>query len=182
MQAEYSLTDDDLMALGRFQIAHSPVVQERFRTRRWLYPAGLAILALGTYIVGGSPVLSLILLGLALLAFLLFPRYFDWIVERSIQRAVKRDSTPSSLARRRLIVTPEGLQQAQENNESSVTWAMVDSIDSGPAHTFISIDGTYSVVIPRARIEDGSYDAFVKHLHEAYKASLDAAQNNEQKE
>ena len=114
MQVEYSLTEDDLMALGRFQIAHSPVVQERFRTRRWLYPAGLAILAIGTYVLQGGLLLLIILLVLALLAYLFYPRYFDWIVERSIRRAVKRDMRLSSIARRTLRLTPEGLQQAQE--------------------------------------------------------------------
>jgi len=166
MEIEFSLKEADLVALARHQIRHSPVVEERIRKRRWFYPIAFGMLALGIYLISQQWLFPTLLIAVSILSYIFFPQYFEWMVERRLERIVERGKTSSSLARRKLRVTAEGLEQIMENAESKVTWPLINAIDTTSTHTFVSIEGTYSVVIPKDNLESGSHDEFVARMRE----------------
>jgi len=147
--------------LARFQVNRSPVARRRFRVRWFGYTLGFSLLGLGAYLAFSNAILLLSFGSLAVLSFVIYPLYYRWMMEKSIQRVVHRQATPSSFAERTLRATPEGLEQIQVGSESKVSWKLVDDVQVIPTHAFISVDGAFSVVIPRMRLEEAQFDAFL---------------------
>ncbi len=166
MEVEYELDETDLVTLARFQINRSPIVRRRFYIRWFGYILGFSLFGLGTYLAFSSTVLLLSFGSLAVLSFVAYPFYFRWAVERRIHQIVHERATPSSFAKRILRATPGGLEQVMETSESNVKWELVNEIEVTPTHAFISIDGTFSVVIPRLRLGESQFHGFLDTIRQ----------------
>jgi hypothetical protein len=149
MELEYTPQEQDLVALAAYQIATSPDIQQRLRRAHLLYVIGFSMLAVGAYAVVPYPVVSVCFAALAILSLVAYPAF------------VRRKATPASFASRKLRALPEGLEQISEYSQSKVTWHMVHAVFEDSSHTFIAVDGTYSIVIPRERIAPDEYKAFM---------------------
>lgn len=171
MEIEYSLQETDLIVFAQFQIDHSPTAARRHRTRRWGYMIGFSLMAIGIYLFSSQLILPMVFAALAILSFILYPFFARWLNQRNSIRIVRERATPASYARRKLRATDEGLEQISENAESKAKWRLVDGIVVTPTHTFISLDGAYSVVIPGSQIEADAYEELVsiirQHLENA---------------
>jgi len=58
-----------------------------------------------------------------------------------------------------------------EDSESFVKWTLADDVVVTPTHVFISIDGTYSVVIPKACLGEELFDAFLNQVQQHKKSA-----------
>jgi hypothetical protein len=169
MEIEYALDETDLIALARFQVDRSPTVRRRFYIQ-WLgYVLGFILLGLGTYLAFSSTILLFSFGSLAVVSFVVYPFYFRWAGERRIRQIVHERVTPSSLAKRVLRATPEGLEQIMGTSESKVKWELVNGIEVIPTHAFISIDGTFSIVIPRLRLGESQFQGFLDTIRQHMK-------------
>jgi hypothetical protein len=164
MEIEYSLDKKDLMALAQHQIDHSPVMKRRGQNRRWIYPFGFSLMAAGTYMIYREMILPIFFIALSIFSYIFFPIYYKWLVQTRVGRIVSEQMKPSSLAPRKLSATPEGLEQVMESAESKIKWSLIDRIDTTPAHTFISIEGTYLIIIPNDKFETKTYEEFVTSI------------------
>jgi len=171
MEVEYALDETDLVALARFQVNRSPIVRRRFYIQRFGYVLGFILLGLGTYLAFSSTILLLSFGSLAALSFVVYPFYFRWAGERRIRQIVRERATPSSLAKRILRATPEGLEQIMGTSESKVKWELVNGIEVTPTHAFVSIDGTFSVVIPRLRLGASQFQSFLDTMRQYTKTT-----------
>jgi hypothetical protein len=161
MEVEYELDETDLVALVRFQVNRSITIRRRFRIR-WLgYILGFGLSGLGMYLAFSSTELLLMFGSLAVLSLVAYPFYHRWAVERRVPKIVHERATPSSYAKRTLRATPEGLEQILESSESKVKWELVNGIEVTPTHAFISIEGTFSVVIPRMRLGESQFHSLL---------------------
>jgi hypothetical protein len=98
---------------------------------------------------------------LGVLLFIFYPLYSKWSIHRNIPRVVRDQIRPSSVGNRKLKVSTEGLEQIFEGGESKVRWNKVDNIIEGPEHTFISIEESLAIIVPRFKIEKSSYEEFM---------------------
>ncbi len=161
MEFIYELDESDLIASARFQVNRSAIARRRLRNR-WLgYTLGFSLIGFGTYLAFSNPISSLAFCSLAVLAFVAFPFYYRWAVERRMHQIVHERATPSSYARRTVRATSEGLEQIMDSSESKVKWELVDGIEVTPTHAFVSIDGTFSVVMPKTRLDPSQFQSFL---------------------
>lgn len=166
MELEYTPTEKDLIALARHQIAVSPTVQQRLRRLHLGYVIGFSLLAVGVYFVLPNEMLSLAFAAFASLALFAYPYFSRWRLQRSLPSLVRRKATPASYITRRLRATPEGLEQITSETRSMIAWRMVDAVFETAKYTFLSIDGTYTVVVPRDRVSEADYTGFMDALRE----------------
>jgi len=162
MEIEFALDKTDLITLSRFQADRSPKLHNRLRKRRIAYVVGFLLLALGTYLLSSQTILPLAFAALAAISALLFPVYSRWLVQRRIRQIVQERATPASVAKRKLRATSEGLEEFTEQAEGKIKWSLIDGIEATQTHAFISVDGLYSLMIPRERVSAGDYDKFVQ--------------------
>jgi hypothetical protein len=166
MEIEYTPIESDLVALARHQIAVSPVVQQRLRRLHLGYVIGFSLLAVGAYFVLPDRLVSLAFAASASLALFAYPYFSRWRLRRSLPSIVRQKATPASYSARRLRALPDGLEQITEETQSKVGWRTVDAVFETAEYAFLSIDGTYSVVIPRDRLSAGDYSEFMDVLRE----------------
>jgi hypothetical protein len=171
MEIEYELDESDLVMLARFQANRSQIARRRFKARWIGYSLGIGLIGLGAYLVFSNFTLLLSISGCTALFFIIYPSYFRRAFERRIRQLVHERATAASFAKRTLRATPEGLEQVMQASESKVTWELVDGIEVTPPHAFISIDGTYSVVIPRYRLGEDQFNGFLETVRKHTRAA-----------
>ena len=59
---------------------------------------------------------------------------------------------------------PDGLEQITGEAQSKVGWRLVDAVFETADDAFISVEGAYSIVIPRDRLPETTYDSFMDAL------------------
>ncbi len=166
MEIEYSLSETDLIALAEYQAGNSPVVHQRLKSRRFAYLIGFFVMALAAYLISMPTIFAISFAALGVLCFALYPTYSKWSMRKNIPRIVHGRMRPSSIGKRRLRVTSDGLEQISDAGESGAKWGVIDNIIENGAHAFVSIEGDLAVIIPRFRIDRGSYETFVMALRQ----------------
>jgi hypothetical protein len=166
MELAYTPTEEDLIALARHQVAISPVVQQRIQRTHLGYVIGLSLLAVGTYFVLPNPRISIAFAAIASIALLAYPYFARWRLHRSLASLVRRKATASSYAPRRLRALPDGLEQVTDDTRSKVGWRTVDAVFETAKYTYLSIEGAYSIVIPRDRVPEIDYANFMDAVRE----------------
>jgi len=164
MELEYEPREEDLLALAHHQVATSPVVHQRLRRRHLALVVAFSLLAVGLYVTLLDKVLSMTFAILATISLIAYPSLIQWRLQRELPRLVRQRATPASYAARKLRALPDGLEQTTAETQSKVAWAMVNAVFETSKHTFISIDGTYSIVIPRERTAIAAYISFMDAL------------------
>jgi hypothetical protein len=162
MELEFEPTEADLTALAFHQVRVSPVVHRR-RVRIYIaYAVGLSMLTIGTALTTQGPVVPMVLAILAVGLVVAYPAVLQWRLEREVPFAVRQKTTRMSYAPRKIRALPDGLEQMTAHSHSKVAWTLVSGIHETPKHTFVSIDGAFTLVIPRERIPTMVYDSFMR--------------------
>ena len=164
MEVEYTPTEDDLLALASHQLATSPAVRRRLNRSHLGYAIGLSLLAVGGYVTVQNEALSIGFAALATLALLAYPTFFRLRLHRSLPALVRQRTTPTSFSTRKLRALPDGLEQITGEAQSKVGWRLVDAVFETADYAFISVEGTYSIVIPRDRLPEATYDSLMDAL------------------
>jgi hypothetical protein len=166
MELEYTPTEDDLIALARHRVAISPVVQQRLRTRHLIYVIGLSVLAIVAYFALPDKLAAIAFAALASLALLIYPYFARWRLNRATDSLARRQATPASYAPCTLRALPDGLEQIRGELRSKFAWRSIDAVFEKSRHTFLSLDGTYTIVVPRDRVPEEDYTNFIDGVRE----------------
>lgn len=163
-EISFSLEEADLVALARHQMERSPSLQKRYRLQKYGLVFGFLALALVTGAVWGKISLALYFAGLALFFLAFYPLYYRWLTNRTLRQIVSARLNPKAFARRSLRIAPEGLIQAVEGSAVTLEWGRLGPMTITPDHAFLAVDGVYALVVPRAQLPEGEFDAFVQAL------------------
>lgn len=172
VEIDYTPTEADLIALARHQIALSAEIQGRLRRMHVGYVIAFSLLAVGAYLVLPNEVVSISFAAFASLALLLYPSCSRWRLYMRLPGLVRRRATPASYAARKLRAQPDGLEQITEDIQSRVDWRAVDAVFETPKYAFLSIDGSYTIAIPRERISPSKYGESMDTVRE-YRVTAD---------
>ena len=164
MELEYPPVEDDLLAVVSPQVATSPAVRRRLNRSHLGYAIGLSLLAVGVYVTVQNEALSIGFAALATMALLAYPRFFRLRLHRSLPGLVRQRATASTYSPRKLRASPDGLEQITDEAQSKVGWRLVDAVFETADYAFLSVEGTYSIVIPRDRLPETTYDSFMDTL------------------
>jgi membrane protein implicated in regulation of membrane protease activity len=161
MEIELALTRNDHLVLAQYRTDHSPQMHQRARKLRWSYTVAFLAIALGYYLILPEVFIPLLFAILAIVSLVSYPYIHRWRVRRDVKREVEKRAKPQWFTNRKLRVTADGLEEETEYFEGKVKWSLVDGLDVTPDNTFVSIEGVYSVIIPRSSVKKGDYDEFV---------------------
>jgi hypothetical protein len=166
MEIEYRLSESDILAFMKFQIARRKGWRNPVLFRQIAYLVSFILIGLGAWLFSRELVLPLAFLLLAILCFVLYPMFFDWALRRRVTAAYHDPAKKASLASRVLRVSPEGLEEISDLGEIKVKWEAVNDLVVTPSHMFISVQGTSSIVIPIQYVDKGNYQEFVNVCRE----------------
>jgi len=166
MEIEIELNKNDLELLGQYQVENSSKLHNRANKLRWAYTVGFLFLAVGGYFISPNIFVSLGFVIIAIISAIFYPAYYQKRVQRHVTRLVEEQSKSESFARRKLRATVEGLEQESGYADRKANWHLVESVDITPTNTFISIEGIYTIIIPKSSVKHGNYDLFIKTIRQ----------------
>ncbi len=165
MRIRYENTVDDFAAFQQFHMENSPSVRRRTALVRWGIPAfgaGAGVLIMIVWGPDRWEGIPLILFGL------IFPIIFPVIMRRSLKRQVaelyREGGEKGVLGMHELLVSDQWLTERTDYNEQRSSWESIGRIGSSDDRTFIYVSPLTAHVIPRERVQEGDYDAFVREV------------------
>lgn len=163
MEIEYSLTEEDILALTELQFQRVPAYRGRMRMLRLGYPIIFTLVAIGYWFLFKDWRISTALFSFGLLAYFIYPTYTHMRMRQRIRRDYQKDEKlRKTLGKRKLVAAPEGLQEYSSLGKIKVKWKQITGIDVTSDNTFISVKDIPSIIIPKAQIQDeDSYHRFV---------------------
>jgi len=100
---------------------------------------------------------------------LVYPRRLrDSLRKTAIKSATKPENS-GFLGQKTIEINGEGIVSISEASTALYKWNTVHEIVTTPDHAFLRLGSIQALVIPRTKIEEGDYEAFVaeaKHLHQ----------------
>jgi hypothetical protein len=73
-------------------------------------------------------------------------------------------SNPKALGRRRVRVTPQGLEMVGGGSTVKTSWDRVSGIEVNPVHAFVAVDGEYAIVLPRSSLGDETFQRLMETI------------------
>jgi len=103
----------------------------------------------------------LIFLVVGILAFLIYPVFFDWSIRRKVSAAYRDENKRATLSTRALRIIDGGLQEISGLGETKIKWDVISSITEAPTYAIISTQSAPSMIIPENRVSRDDYKTFV---------------------
>jgi len=169
MEIEYELREADIIAFTQYRLRHGHGKRNPVLVRRLAYLGGFTIMAFGSWLLLHDIILLISFLALAIISFVLYPTYFDWLIRRKVTNTYRDPKNSATLAPRILSANSEGLVEKSGMGEIKVKWEVIDDLELTPTHAFISIQNVPSIVVPKDRISSGDFQSFVNACHEKIK-------------
>ena len=172
MKLVYTLEMPDLVAWYQYHLDHSEALRAR---RRWFLIAALAIwiLAVGvlsTVTQSWGPVIVFAVLTIAWPLFY----YFRWsrkVSPKHVKQLCEPHKNPGLLGQFELDLVDEGLISQSKYAELKWRFAGITEIARTPTHGFVLTTTMTGFIIPRQRVTDGDFDAFMNALSEKWQAT-----------
>jgi hypothetical protein len=166
MEISYYLIVDDLVPLTQYVLNNSPRIQRQIRISRVGFPLFILIVS-GFFILLNSPFRRVLpYLVAAGLWFLFWPIYFRWTYVRNAVRGYREGSSRVLFGRFTMRIEDEGLFRRSELVESRYRWSAFEQAVFTDTHAFLFISPFQAVIIPKAAVVEGDYDAFVAALQQ----------------
>lgn len=162
MEIEYQLTEEDIIALTLYRLQKVPKRQNPILVRRIAYAISFAFVAIGSWALFSNAILSFNFLVTGVLAYFIYPFFFNWALRRRVKTAYRNEKMRETLAPRILSASSEGIEERTSLGQIRIKWEAVDNIGIMPTFTVLSIQGVPSIIIPENRIISGDYISFVE--------------------
>jgi len=157
MTVQYQNTLEDLISVQLWLFRLSPAIRRQIAQGRILVLVTVALMyaflrhtkqAIAMSLDG-----SLIILGLAILFFALYPTLHRRIVRRETRKVFEEVGT-ELLMPRSLSIDRSGLLETAPNTQHRIDWSTIDRIEVRGAHIYIATAGLAGLVIPKSAFDD----------------------------
>jgi hypothetical protein len=171
MEVEFALNEEDLAALAKYRMEHSPAIRRRYRIR-WI-GVSLGLGLMGVLLYGWLALTAPALYLGAFAAFFLvfYPYYYRWLVGRTMRKIANARMNPKAFSGRTLRATPEGLELVSAGAKTANSWDRVSGIEVMPERAFIAVNGEYAIVLPRMRLGDETFQKLIETIRRLAKLS-----------
>ena len=164
MRIKYHNVEDDYVAANVFDLRHSPFARRQQIILGLIVPGLLLIFVLLQAIYSrdwvSAIILSLLPVGLAV-----------WILagrkrrlSRITRKLFREGQNKNFLGVHELEINDYGILTKSEYSEGKIAWAMIERVGSAPDYTFIFTGAHRAIPLPKARVLEGDYNAFVAEL------------------
>jgi MFS family permease len=164
MRIKYQTVEDDYVAFNVFFSRHSPYA------RRMRIIAGLIVPGL-FFILFLSQAIYLHDWTQAFIGIVICGGFALWVLTGRSRRArhiarkiFKEGKNKDFLGIHELEINDYGIVSKSEYSEGKIAWAGIERIASTPDYTFIFTSANKAIPLPKARVIEGDYDAFVAEV------------------
>ena len=172
MEVEFALDEADLVALARHRMEHSPAIRRRYRIRWIGVSISISLIGVLLYAFLSLKAPALYLGAFAAFFLMFYPYYYRWLVGRTMSKIVNARPNPKALAARTIRATPEGLELAGAGSKTAKSWDRISGIEVTADRTFVAVDGEYTIVLPRLRLGDETYQNMIDTIRRFAKLSF----------
>ncbi|NTW97993.1 MAG: YcxB family protein [Oscillochloris sp.] len=160
----YDVGMDDLVELSLYRLSTNPQVRLQARVLNLVVPLVIFLGSIGTvYLLDADKQLTLLdwivpsVLGVFML--FLFPRTFTSNLRKRVAAQLNEGPEKSLVGKYTAKIMPELIVQTFKGREVRAAWTAVSQVGSTNQHTFVLIDETQAIIIPRAGFADAQqYD------------------------
>ena len=175
MRIKYNVVEDDAVAANIVIARHSPYVRRQQVILGLIVPGLFLVIVLSKALYskdwGAAVIGVVIVVGLAV-----------WILagknrrtERVTKKLFREGKNKGFLGVHELEINNYGILTKGEYGEGKIAWAVIERIVSTPDYTFIFTGASKAVPLPKTRILEGDYDAFVVELTSCFEKFSAAA-------
>lgn len=156
MQLQYTMCQQDFIAFNLHYLAQSDAVKKRIRMTQ-IFGAvviALAVIAFSVY-NGFRP----LVLGLALLAAVLYVLYIPYSVQNNVRKNVKRvlaSGVKTALGEKTLSLTASTIELTGSGEHSSYAYTSIQRIVQDTAHFYIDLGDMQALIVPLRAFADAS--------------------------
>ncbi len=158
ISASFNVNKDDVLALASHYYSTSPTVQ---RARLWAHLSvpvlvGLLI-ALIFYGDPGDKTFAIpLLLILAAIWALFYPRYHSWYLVQTAEKMFKESSYQKAFGAYRITLNDDGIISSSPIGEGKYSWSGVNRVLLTANHFLIFLAGPQGYPIPRIQVPDAT--------------------------
>lgn len=164
MRIKYNVVEDDAVATNIVIARHSPYVRRQRVILGLIVPGLFLVIVLSKALYSkdwGAAVIGVVIaVGLAV-----------WILtgknrrtERVTRKLFREGKNKGFLGVHELEINDYGILTKSEYGEGKIAWAVIEHIVSTPDYTFIFTGAAKAIPLPKSRVLEGDYDAFVAEL------------------
>jgi hypothetical protein len=175
MRIKYHTTEDDFVAFNVFHLRHSSYAK---RTR---IIAGISLPGLLLILVSSHAIYSHDWTYIPF-AILVFGALFLWLLagreeqaKRMARKFFREGENKGFIGIHELEIGDYGIFVKSEYGEGKIAWAVIERIASTPDYTFIFTGALTALLLPKIRVIEGDYDAFVAELTSRFTKSSSQA-------
>jgi len=155
----YQLEEADWMAFNAHHRQHSKGHgRYRWLARFAVLPIPLFLVILGMVRPPTDWGLVVVFAGVGVICFLFYPRVLDNAALRQAGRAAGDPANLHCLGQKTVTLSPEQMHVQAAGEESTIAWSNVVKVERTDDHIFVYLSTIEAIVIPRASLEDASFD------------------------
>jgi|Deesub1362A_J573_1020465.scaffolds.fasta_scaffold31039_1 hypothetical protein len=171
MEVEYSISLKDWEDFNLYHFHHSPSLRRLYYVTLTLGGfIGGALLFFLIFYFSKNLVESLIFTGIYALAFIfLVPQLYLRNLRKSIRKMLQEGENKGAIGRHRLTITPEGVIEKTDFNETKTAWSSVEKIAVTENGIYIYMSSIAAYIVPkRAFSSKEAFNEFVQTLKQYY--------------
>lgn len=170
MKLGYTVEMPDLVAFNQYHLDHSDFVKSRRRKGIALVCGIYGILGTVHSLAKQSFVPIVIWSLLAVLYSLWYSRASRRASPKSVQKLYGADKNKGVLCEHEIEILEDGVVERTPFGEHKTTFLGIERIIQTDTHGFVFIGTMNAHVIPKARVTNGDYDAFMRIMSEKWES------------
>lgn len=180
MKLNYEITPADFVAFNIYFAEHDPVLSKQ--TAKLRVTASMMVVGFGLllmFITGGlRPVSVAVYVVLAALTYLLFPRYYRYLLKRNVDRTLRAAANRAVCGPKTLTLDDENVSLTGENESSVYPYSGFHKLCEDEGHYYLFLDDVSALILPfTAFADEAAKQAFYAFFTE--KTQIGAGENGE---
>jgi hypothetical protein len=148
----FTLDQDAACAFIQHYYTISPSVRSTRAKCRWLFPGILTGFSLINLLIDPDILLVSILLSLAAIGFVLYPKYYDWSLAKAAKRISAEPNRQKMYGDYTVAFTDEGIVSCGPKSRGTYFWQAVDRVTLTEDYLFIYLGGAVGYPIRRSQV------------------------------
>lgn len=167
MEIEFQLLEKDYI---KFNIDHSKKsasLKKNIFSQRILGPIIFLLFPFIISIYSKIPILYwFTIFGiLSVLWFVLYPKYFNWEMERRVKKVLREGNNENIYIKRKIVLSDEGILEKSSIGESYLNWDKVGKIEETNEYIYVYISSVSAHIIPKRVFKDkNEEEMFIREL------------------
>ena len=150
MKISYKNNIQDIIDLNIYNVTNSSIAKRQLRISLFLLPAMFICYIIYLYIIHReiSTTLLVIVIAIAILWIVFYPKSFRWRISRVVKKRVTKGKSKNLFSNTILTLDDEGITKKSDLINSKVLWLSIEKAVVTESHIFLFLNLTNAIIIP----------------------------------